>query len=271
AHGGVWECPDLFPLTFDGKTWWVLFVSINPGGPNGGSGTQYFIGQFDGSRFTPADEQTKWIDYGPDDYAGVTWSNTGNRRIFLGWMSNWNYANEVPTRSWRNAMTLPRELRLRKEDNTVFLCSQPVKELNALKLHPPAALPDSGASQYIAGFRADATKDFSIVLSNAAGESLTIGFDKASDRYYIDRRHAGLAAFHQGFAATSYAPRLTRDSKATLTLVVDAASAELFADGGLTVMTSIFFPAKPLGRISLHSASPDGIRQVSWSELKSIW
>ncbi|WP_311182251.1 glycoside hydrolase family 32 protein [Hymenobacter volaticus] len=97
AHGGVWECPDLFPLTLDGKTHWVLLVSINPGGPNSGSATQYFVGQFDGKTFTPSSTKTQWVDYGKDDYAGVTYGNTGNRRIFQGWMSNWEYANQVPT------------------------------------------------------------------------------------------------------------------------------------------------------------------------------
>jgi fructan beta-fructosidase len=106
AHGGVWECPDLFPLKLNGKEYWVLLVSINPGGPNGGSATQYFVGHFDGKTFTPSSNQTKWIDYGPDNYAGVTWGNTGNRKIFLGWMGNWFYANDVPTLKWRNAMTI---------------------------------------------------------------------------------------------------------------------------------------------------------------------
>jgi fructan beta-fructosidase len=105
AHGGVWECPDLFSLDFNGKTYWVLFVSVNPGGPNKGSATQYFIGEFDGSKFTPLDTDARWVDWGADNYAGVTWSNTGNRRIFLGWMSNWQYAQVVPTQKWRSAMT----------------------------------------------------------------------------------------------------------------------------------------------------------------------
>ena len=109
AHGGVWECPDLFTLYDNGKKVWALTVSINPGGPNKGSATQYFLGDFDGNRFTPLSTETKWIDYGTDDYAGVTWSNTGNRKIFLGWMSNWQYATIVPTNIWRSATTIPRE------------------------------------------------------------------------------------------------------------------------------------------------------------------
>ncbi|HZH37827.1 MAG TPA: glycoside hydrolase family 32 protein, partial [Flavisolibacter sp.] len=110
AHGGVWECPDLFPLEYNGEQVWVLLVSINPGGPNGGSATQYFTGRFDGKTFTPLQTDTQWIDYGPDNYAGITWSNTGKRKIFLGWMSNWQYAAAVPTQTWRSAMTIPRDL-----------------------------------------------------------------------------------------------------------------------------------------------------------------
>src|SRR4051812_11953788 len=136
AHGGVWECPDLFSLNYRGKKVWVLFVSINPGGPNGGSATQYFTGRFDGKTFTPFQTDTRWIDYGPDDYAGVTWSNTGDRKIFLGWMSNWQYANVVPTERWRSAMTVPRELSLQKIGDKYYIQSTPVKELNAISESP---------------------------------------------------------------------------------------------------------------------------------------
>ncbi|MEJ7677545.1 MAG: glycoside hydrolase family 32 protein [Segetibacter sp.] len=133
AHGGVWECPDLMPFTVDGKKVWVLFVSINPGGLNGGSATQYFVGDFDGKKFTPYTTDTKWVDYGTDNYAGVTWSNTGDRKILLGWMSNWQYAKVVPTAAWRSAMTIPRDLKLVKVNNSYLLTSMPVNELNEIK------------------------------------------------------------------------------------------------------------------------------------------
>ena len=113
AHGGVWECPDLIPLDDNGKQRWVLIVNLNPGAPNKGSGTQYFVGDFDGKTFTSDQTDTRWMDYGPDNYAGITWSNTGKRKIFFGWMSNWMYANLVPTETWRNALTIPRDLKLK--------------------------------------------------------------------------------------------------------------------------------------------------------------
>lgn len=121
AHGGVWECPDLFPLKYKGDNVWVLMVSINPGGPNKGSATQYFTGKFDGKNFTPFQTDTRWIDYGTDNYAGVTWSNTRDRKIFLGWMSNWQYARVVPTEKWRSAMTVPRDLNLEKIGDKYFV------------------------------------------------------------------------------------------------------------------------------------------------------
>ncbi|HWJ29975.1 MAG TPA: hypothetical protein VNS32_25770 [Flavisolibacter sp.] len=123
-------------LEYKGKKVWVLLVSINPGGPNGGSATQYFTGKFDGHKFSPFQTGTRWIDYGPDDYAGVTRANTGNRRIFLGWMSNWQYATVVPTEKWRSANTLPRELSLEKINGQYFVRSEPVEELAVLSDKP---------------------------------------------------------------------------------------------------------------------------------------
>ncbi len=132
AHGGVWECPDLFPINYENDTVWVLLVSINPGGPNGGSATQYFTGNFDGKNFTPFQTDTRWLDYGPDNYAGVTWSNVGDRKLFLGWMGNWQYANLVPTDGWRSAMTIPRDLGLKKIGDKYMVTSRPANELNLL-------------------------------------------------------------------------------------------------------------------------------------------
>ena len=98
AHGGVWECPDLFPLTTDqGDQKWVLIISINPGGPQGGSATQYFVGDFDGQKFTAAQKESKWLDFGRDNYARVTYNDAPEgKRILMGWMSNWDYAQVTP-------------------------------------------------------------------------------------------------------------------------------------------------------------------------------
>lgn len=281
AHGGVWECPDLFSLNYNGENIWILLVSINPGGPNGGSATQYFTGKFDGNAFTPFDTVTRWIDYGPDDYAGVTWSNTGDRKIFLGWMSNWQYAQLVPTVNWRSAMTVPRELHLEKGDGKFFLTSKPVAELNALS-KSPVTLQNLDVRDYDLtsktdklnraarlDIKGDKLQDFSLELSNTKGQKLVIGYDKLSNRYFIDRTASGKTSFEKGFAAKHFAPRLSKQENFDLTLVHDAASVELFADDGRTVMTEIFFPDEDYSNIRFRSPKSFVLTSLQFSRLNS--
>jgi fructan beta-fructosidase len=283
AHGGVWECPDLIPLKLNGKEYWVLLVSINPGGPNGGSATQYFVGRFDGSKFTPTSTETKWIDHGPDNYAGVTWSNTGNRKIFLGWMSNWLYANEAPTVKWRSAMTIPRELSLKSAAGDIWLASNPVEELENIvtkTINVDAGLlaKDNNIfsvikqtpTQYTLKFNTQAVKDYSVILSNNAGEKLVIGYNAKNSRYYIDRTKAGQSGFNKRFASIAYAPRLSLSSISDFELLVDASSVELFADGGLSNLTGIYFPKKPYTRLSIVNNGME-IEDLQIQPLKSIW
>jgi fructan beta-fructosidase len=283
AHGGVWECPDLFPLKLNGKEYWVLLVSINPGGPNGGSATQYFVGHFDGKTFTPTSNQTKWIDYGPDDYAGVTWGNTGKHKIFLGWMGNWLYANEVPTVKWRNAMTLPRELSLKLTAGDIWLTSTPVEALDKLvnktikvdagllaKTNNVFAVIKQTPTQYTLKFKTQVVKDYSIILSNNAGEILVVGYDCKSNRYYIDRTKAGQNKFSKQFQPKAYAPRLSTSLTSDMEMVVDASSIELFADGGLSNLTGVFFPKKPYTRLSIVNNGME-IEHLQIQPLKSIW
>ena len=283
AHGGVWECPDLFPLNYQGKKIWVLLVSINPGGPNGGSATQYFTGQFDGKTFTPYQTDTRWIDYGTDNYAGITWSNTGERKIFLGWMNNWQYAQVVPTEKWRGATTIPRELGLKKTGEKYFVTSRPVKELNSVHANS-ITLENITATNYdLTGktgklkgasrvtFSSDKIRSFSITLTNDAGEKVVMGYDQAANNYFIDRSQSGKVSFEKGFAGKHSAPRLTADEKFDLTLIIDDASVELFADNGLTVMTEIFFPNKPYNQIHIQSTDNIVIRKLEFASLNSIW
>lgn len=280
AHGGVWECPDLFPMTLNGKTHWVLLVNLNPGGPNGGSGTQYFVGNFDGKTFTPGTTNTKWADYGPDDYAGVTWSNTGNRRIFMGWMSNWEYANQVPTAPWRNATTVPRELGLRQVGAQLYLTSQPVKEAD--KLFPlVSTLKDlAGKNEYDLTPKLKSTGNkfqlkisakqlasFSLVLSNSKGEALVVGYDKVANRYFIDRTKSGRVDFSSKFAGRHSAPRLATAPQTDLTLLVDATSVEVFADHGLTVMSELFFPTEALSKLKLKTDGSFTVQQLTYASL----
>ena len=262
GHGGVWECPDLFPLTYEGKTKWVLFVSINPGGPNGGSATQYFIGDFDGKTFTPdAMNYPLWLDYGRDNYAGVTWSNVpaaDGRRLFIGWMSNWDYANEIPTVNFRSAMTVARTLRLAHNGEHLVVASEPVKELESLRTEPLSLadkttsdtvtfenlLPNNqGAYELTFTVIPNDTDSFSFSIENIKGEALTYLFDIANKTLSVDRTKSSVA-FNANFAETLIKAPLTAKKSYTVRLLVDKASTELFVNNGEVVQTNIIFPSE---------------------------
>lgn len=257
AHGGVWECPDLFPLTVKGKTKWILLSSINPGAYNGGSGTQYFIGDFDGKKFESQDMTTRWLDYGKDNYAGVTFSGLQNSRIFMGWMSNWQYADKVPTESWRGATTIPRKLKLIELDNKFFLLSFPVSQLDkyskkrqkiqfnrTIKLDNPVFRLNGSLK---------ALNDFELIVKNSKDENIKFGFEASSNRFYIDRTTSGNVSFNDNFKGRHYAPRLSKKSLIDFQVIVDVASIEVFVDGGLTTMTEIFFPSSAFDSFQFNS------------------
>jgi fructan beta-fructosidase len=284
AHGGVWECPDLISFDNNGKKTWVLIVNINPGGPNGGSATQYFIGDFNGKQFTTSQKDTRWLDYGPDEYAGVTWSNVGSRKIFFGWMSNWLYGMVVPTEKWRSAMTIPRDLSLRKSGQEIYVASTPTPELKTIQsgtltwsnipLIRPFIL-RTKTETFGAPCRIDASlhagADFTIVLSNDQNEEAVIGYDKEANQFYIDRTRSGRVDFHKEFAAKHFAPRFSKNVKMNITLVIDVSSIELFADDGLTVMTAIVFPSKPFQQIQFASPGASMVEKLSYSHLENTW
>lgn len=282
AHGGVWECPDLFPLEHNGKPVWVLLVSINPGGPNGGSATQYFVGDFDGKTFKPYSTQTKWMDFGTDNYAGVTFANTGDRVVLMGWMSNWQYAQQVPTHPWRSATTVPRQLGLKEVNKELWLTANPVKELDTLdgavfsasnltvkNQYDLTAKTKNKTSLFKLELATPAANDFSIVLANGQGNELVIGYDKAANNYYIDRSRAGKTAFEKGFGKRHTAPRLASDAPISLVLLADVASVELFADNGLTVMTDIFFPDTELTQLVIKSAKGIALTKLKYTALNA--
>lgn len=457
GHGGVWECPDLFKLSVEGTAMekWVLLVSINPGGPNGGSATQYFVGDFDGSSFKledsfkkellaepivpegkvfadfegedykgwitegeafakgPAkgtlkdqnkvskfmgkglvnsfykgdgttgkltsptftiesdyinflvgggkhkggtgvnllingkavrtttgtnsealswtswetkdlkgkkatieifDNETEgwghilvdhimfsnkpaenaedgiWLDYGTDNYAGVTWSNVPDqdgRRLFIGWMSNWNYANVVPTENWRSAMTVARTLSLAATEKGLRVLSSPVKEIEKLygvsyaieaqTVKDNLDISQNGPFQ-TATFELDlemeaiGKSDFAIELSNDKNQKVLIGYKANEDKYYIDRSEAGNHAFSDSFGAIHFGPRVSSDNNFSIKLLVDVASVELFADDGKTVMTDIFFPDEKFTKIKLVvNEGQMKILSGKVNSLKSIW
>ena len=282
AHGGVWECPDLFPIKVEGtdEEFWILIVSINPGGPNKGSATQYFVGDFDGTTFTPLDEKTRWLDYGPDDYAGITWSNTGERLIFIGWMSNWNYAQVVPTEGWRSAMTIPRELSLRKFNGELVLCSMPVVEFDLLRKQQfkvPEVQVDGRTDlssvlgiaddTYELDLQFDSNSNLSIELYNDTSDKLLVHYNAESGDFSIDRSAAGETSFHGEFSDLITAPRTSTDKMVNVKLVVDVASIELFADEGSTVLTAIYFPEEVMDRIALNSTGPIMVKNIELNQI----
>lgn len=271
AHGGVWECPDLIPFVVDGKKIWLLIVSINPGAPQGGSGTQYFTGDFDGHQFISNDTLTRWMDYGADNYAGVSFSNTGKEKIFLGWMSNWLYATKVPTVQWRSAMTMPRNLGLKKIGLHYFTTMTPVS-LKSLSTSPKVSTGDKITLQvpYKIDFNIPDLQSFRVVFSNSSGQELHIGFDEEKNAFYIDRTKAGKSDFDAQFAAIHYAPRIAKSKGSALTVILDNSSVELFADGGLTCMTDIFFPEQPLNEWRTESKKRF-FHTVQFTRLSSIW
>jgi fructan beta-fructosidase len=285
AHGGVWECPDLFTLQVNGKTKWVLLVSLNPGGPNGGSGTQYFVGEFDGNRFISQNPSPDplWIDYGKDNYAGVTWSGIpeeDGRRIFLGWMSNWQYANQVPTERWRNAMTLPRELLLVEEGDHIRIRSRPVGEIELLRVDKISleteeimgrkeilGPPDTGDGllemdlviEPLTVTSGSPEGSFGIFLCNSQ-DTLKVEFDPGSQEVVIDRTRSGNDSFSPEFPGLQRAPLpAVREGRIRLHAFVDRASIELFINEGECVMTEIFFPSTPYDRLFLFT-DEGGIR-----------
>jgi len=272
SHAGVWECPDLFPLTYQGKTKWVLLVSINPGGPNGGSATQYFIGSFDGTKFM-ADHlpYPLWVDYGRDNYAGVTWSNipkSDGRRLFLGWMSNWDYANSVPTLNFRSANTTPRELSLGMNGGHLVLKSFPVNEMKTIrgasKTFPnkvvekeatlSGLLPkNKGAYEVEMSLKPMHSSIFGFELTNTKGESLKFTFDLKASKLTIDRDKSGIIDFNNKFKSGTTAPLVTKKSY-NVRLLIDKASAEIFIDNGEIAMSSIFFPTEIMNSMTFFTS-----------------
>ena len=278
AHTGVWECPDLLPIKVaeTGETKWLLLQSLTPGGPNGGSATQFFVGDFDGKDFVldpKFNAQLKqggpqWIDWGRDNYAAVTWSDvpkSDGRVLMLGWMSNWDYATTVPTTTWRSAMTLPRELTLHADANGYSLRSLPVAEMEKLKGDrykvAPQMVADSVAATAPAGVitQSEAVLEYArpaqgskayLEYANEQGDVYQVGYDAATGNFFSDRRKSGRIGFSDKFAkAVHLAPRKSPSSTIRMRVYMDHDSVELFADDGATVMTESLFPRTPYTKL----------------------
>lgn len=263
AHGGVWECPDLVEIPVEGtrEKKWVLICNLNPGGPFGGSAAQYFVGSFDGKKFVnESPTQTKWMDWGKDNYATVTWNNAPDGRcIALGWMSNWQYANNVPTRQYRSANTLARDLTLYREGQELYLKSTPsveVKKARGKKVSIPSFRvsekheivnlfeDNQGAYEVEILIQNAGASKIAFSLLNDKGEKVSMYYDLNRKQFVMDRSESGTVDFSKDFPAVTVAPANV-DKELTLRLFVDRSSIEAFGEDGKFVMTNLVFPSQP--------------------------
>ena len=263
AHGGVWECPDLVEIPVEGtrEKKWVLICNLNPGGPFGGSAAQYFVGSFDGKKFVnESPTQTKWMDWGKDNYATVTWNNAPDGRcIALGWMSNWQYANNVPTRQYRSANTLARDLTLYREGQELYLKSTPsseVKKARGKKVSIPSFKVSEkheivnlfeekqGAYEVEIVIQNAGASKIDFCLLNDKGEKVSMYYDLNRKQFVMDRSESGTVDFSKDFPAVTVAP-VNVDKELTLRLFVDRSSIEAFGEDGKFVMTNLVFPSQP--------------------------
>lgn len=248
ATGGQWECPELFELPVEdhaGETRWIMKVGLNPGGRLGGSGEQYFVGHFDGRRFTNENPSslTLWTDYGKDCYCALTFNGLprGQKPVMIGWMDNWQYAAKLPTSPWRGQMTFPRELSLRKTPAGIRLYQQPIEQIEQLAGSTDDSRP---THSFMLAFSLDTNKGREVGLKLLANREnyTSVGYDPAKEVLFVDRSHSGLTSFSPDFPARIEAPLNTSNTTFEIKVLVDRCSIEVFADGGRVVSTNLVFP-----------------------------
>lgn len=288
ATDGVWECPDLFPLALDGDTVkpkWVLIVNLNPGGVAGGSGGQYFVGDFDGTTFTSENtipengdsaqsrlREFHWLDWGRDYYAAVSFSGVpGGKRIMIAWMNNWDYGNDIPTSPWKSAMSLPREVRLETVGGHPRLIQVPVEQIptraavfsldNEKVDEGTTLLPEEAWGSVLrieATFAPGTADEIGLIVRGGPGEGTTIGYDATSGCLVVNRERSGQVDFHESFASTETAPVDLIGDAIRLLIYVDRSSVEVFAQGGRATITDQIFPRTSSREISLYSRNGAG-------------
>jgi fructan beta-fructosidase len=291
---GAWECPDLFEVTVDndpGLSRWVLHVNVNSGAPAGGSGGQYFVGEFDGRVFKAEHpKRTNWTDYGKDFYAAVSWSDVpeaDGRRIWIGWMSNWQYADRTPTSPWRGAMTVPRTLSLGKLEDGYCLVQKPVEELTRLRgrhfrlesirIGPSGRRVadraiDGAAYEIIAEFRPGTDETVGLKIRMSDREQTLVGYDVKSGELFVDRRRSGPDTVASSFPGRHAAPLSLVGGTVRLHVFVDWSSVEVFGNHGERVVTDLFFPGPGSGGLELYAkqGTADLVSLDVWG-LGSIW
>lgn len=268
AHGGVWECPDLLNFRYKGEEKWVLICNINPGGPNGGSATQYFIGSFDGKEFKADDlPYPLWMDEGKDNYAGVTFFRQDKRHVLMGWMGNWLYSNDTPTKWFRCCMTVPRDLGIKEIDGQLRLSSVPSKEVaeafTSSKSYGSKTVKDSWKMTSLPGdgaYMVEMTvvpsegSDFAFTLTNEKGEKAVFSFDGINGKISLDRSECGITDFHPDFANAPIVANVPVRKEYKIKLYVDRISTEIFINDGDVVFTNHVFPTAILDQLEFRSS-----------------
>lgn len=258
-HGGVWECPDLMKMNVKrtNKDKWMLICNINPGGPFGGSATQYFIGQFDGHKFTCEDEpsETKWMDYGKDHYATITFDNAPEgRHVGIAWMSNWQYANQVPTKQYRSANSIVRDFGLFEYKGETYCSITPAKEMLAAR--GARVSQPTEACEIVVTVKGDAQ----IILRNAKGERVVMTYDDEEETFDMDRRRSGNISFSDAFPVATSSP--TYGKVRQLRIFVDRCSVEAFDGDGKMCMTNLVFPSTPYDKITVKGKAKAAIYKI---------
>ena len=272
AADGVWECPDLFPLTTDGQPElmkWILKVDVLKG-----IGAQYFIGDFDGARFIndAAEDQILRVDYGNDFYAAQSWSDMPDgRRIWIGWLNNWHYANTIPTSPWRGLFSIPRQLSLRKYPEGLRLIQQPVEELKQRRqlIYHVTDTDTATANSQFAELKLDIApeikvefvlggeREFGIKICTGNAEETVIGYDVQTQEMFVDRRGSGDSAFSEEFAGVHRGPLRPEGGKIGIHIFVDSCSVEVFGNDGHTVISDLIFPGAPGTKLELYALGGD--------------
>ena len=283
AVGGVWECPDLFELPVEGtsETRWILVVNVNPGGIAGGSGTQYFVGKFDGHQFTndAGASDALWMDYGKDYYAAVSFfghKQDDAKRIMVGWFSNWQYANDTPETEWRGAMALPREISLYKSAGGIRVRQVPVRELASLRTPLSADakgknIASGNQMEIEIGYGRQRSGRYGLRVFQGPSDYTEIGVDAAKDILYLDRSHSGVVNFSKNFPGVQQAP-LPSGEPLKLNIFLDHSSVEVFAGGGRVTMADRVYPSAADNRVELFSegAAPN-VKSLRVWRIASVW
>ncbi len=294
AHGGVWECPELFELPVDGDPIgrrWILQVDVNPGANEGGSGGQYFVGHFDGSAFTNENppDTILWTDHGKDFYATQDWSDVpenDGRRLWVGWINNWQYAEEVPTHPWRSAMSVPREVRLTNVPGEgVRLVQTPVAELQSLRTPvlekrdltvAPGANPLGRLSgqtlELVAEFDGGTAEEFGFKVRKGPGQETVVGYDAQKEVLLVDRSRSGLAGFSDKFAGRHETTLPLSGGLLGMHVFVDRSSVELFGNGGLVTITDQIFPDPESDAVEVYARGGNAtLTSLQAFDLRSTW